>query len=379
MTARTLQLDESAGTDAVVAQAAQVLSGGGLVIFPTETVYGVGASVNDGQGLAALRRVKERPDQQPFTIHLPSADAAERYIDLTQPRLRRLVTKALPGPVTLVVEVDEQTIAEKCEALGGAAVRDRLYHNGTVGLRCPDHDLGRSVLAAVDAPVVASSANRRGQPPPRNVDEAADAIGDDVGLVVDGGPCRFAKPSTIVRVKTVNGATRITVEREGVYDERMIRKMMHWNMLLVCTGNTCRSPMAEGIARKMLAEQRGLEESDLETAGMTVRSAGIFASDGAPANPEAVAAMQKVGVDISRHRARPLTPEMVHEADVVYCMTDAHRAGVLGLCPTAADKVHLLDDTGGIEDPIGAGATTYQRTAEMIRRRLEHRLAEQQP
>ncbi len=380
MTVEPIQLGETADTEEAVRRAADAFASGGLVVFPTETVYGVGASAAAGGGVEALRRVKDRPDTQPFTIHLPSAEAAERYVDLSQPRLRRLVNKALPGPVTLVVELDEQTVSDKVTQLGGdASLRDRLYHHNTVGLRCPDHPLGRQILGSIDAPVVASSANRRGQPPPRNADEAAAALGGDVNLVVDGGACRFAKPSTIVRIATTDGHLRVQVEREGVYDERMIRKMMRWSMLLVCTGNTCRSPMAEGIARKLLAEQRGIDRSDLPTAGVEVASAGVMAAGGASASPEAVAAMRKIDVDISRHRARQLSLEMIHGADVIYCMTESHRAAVLDLCPTARPKTHLLDERGGIDDPIGGNATVYQRCAEMIRRRLEQRVKEQQP
>jgi protein-tyrosine-phosphatase len=84
-------------------------------------------------------------------------------------------------------------------------------------------------------------------------------------------------------------------------------------------------------------------------------------------------------VDISSHRSRLLAVEMVHEADVIYCMTTAHQQAVLSLVPSAAPKTFLLDPSGDVEDPIGSGSTAYQRCAEIIRRRLEQRLKEQQP
>jgi protein-tyrosine phosphatase len=380
MPAKTIQLDDQTATSAVVSEASAVLAAGGLVVFPTETVYGVGASVASDKGLARLREVKQRPDSQPFTIHLPDAAAAERYIDLSSPKLARLVRKVLPGPITLVVDVTDETI-ERCVRrmnLRGD-VRGRLYFNNTVGLRCPDHPLGQAILGSIPEPVVASSANRRGARPPHDADEAAKAIGAEVDLLVDGGRCRYAKASTIVRVRGEGSQVSISVERDGVYDERYIRKMLRWTMLLVCTGNTCRSPMAEQIARQMLAAERGLREDELDAAGLRVLSAGVFAGEGQPASAEAVAALAKMGVDLSRHRSKPLSRELIHEADVIYTMTQAHREAVIDMLPSAADKTMALDPTGDIEDPIGSGQTVYQRCAEMIRRRLEARLKEQQP
>src|SRR5690606_23891543 len=228
----------------------------------------------------------------------------------------------------------------------------------------------------IDAPVVASSANPRGKPPPHDADDAAAAVDGAAELVIDGGVTRYAKPSTIVRI---HKSGQMTVERGGVYDERFIRKLLRWTMLLVCSGNTCRSAMAEGIARQMLAEQRGIAPEDLEPAGLRVISAGAFATPGMPAAPEAVEALGKSGIDLSSHRSRVLTPELIHEADVIDCMTQSHMDAVLRLVPSAAGKTMLLAPTGDVADPIGSGLTAYQRCAELIRRRLDQRLKEQQP
>ena len=380
MPVETIQLDDPAQAQEIAIRAGRVLTEGGLVVFPTETVYGVGAAVASTKGYESLRQLKDRPGDHPFTIHLESAGAAERYIDTSNPRLQRLVHKVLPGPVTLVVDVDDELIHARLRSLDlGPEARDRLYWGNTVGLRCPDHPVARQILAAVDGPVVASSANRRGLPPPIDAAEAALAVGDAVDLVVDGGPCRLAAPSTVVRVTGTGTDTQITVNRPGVYDEQSICKLLRWTMLLVCTGNTCRSPMAEGIARQALAEQRSVAVKDLESTGVRVLSAGICANQGQPASTEAVAAMQKMGIDLTRHRARQLTPQMLREADVIYCMTEAHQQAVLSSSAVARDKTFLLDQNGDIEDPIGAGPTTYQRCAELIRRRLAQRLKEQQP
>lgn len=375
-TAEPGNLDQA---ETIAQRAAAALDEGGLVVFPTETVYGVGAAVTSERGVEALRALKANGEPRAFAVHLPDPAAAERYVDLSSPALQRLIQKVFPGPVTLIVDVSESVIERKLKAMQLQGCRDRLYHGHTIAMRCPSHELTQRMLARTEAPIVAGAASRRGRAAARDAQEAIDMLGEDVDLVVDGGRCRYAKPSTIVRVTGEGAGQHVTVEREGVYDERFIRKLMRWTLLLVCSGNTCRSPMAEGLARQMLAHQRRIEPDDLEAAGLRVLSAGVAAGGGEPANPHAVQAMQKQGIDLSGHRARELTPAMIHEADVIYTMTEAHRQAVVALAPSAADKTFTLDPNGDIEDPLGSDASSYQRTAELIRRRLDQRLKEQQP
>ncbi len=360
-------------------QATRVWNAGGLVVFPTETVYGIGASAASEAGMAALQAFKGDTGQ-PFAVHLPTPAAAERYIDPQAPSLGRLLQKLLPGPVTLVLDVDEAVIDQKMRGLAQnglpESVRGRLYHSNRVALRCPEEASTRELLGAMPAPVLASSAARPGRPAPLTAQQAAAAVGDAAALVIDGGTTRYAKPSTMLRVDRQG---RVTVERPGVLEERTIRRMLRWTMLLVCSGNTCRSPMAEVIARDLLASERKLRPEQLEDAGVQVISAGAFASAGAPASAEAVAALAKAGLDLSKHRSRRLSAEMIRDADVIYGMTRAHVEAVLRMAPNAAQKTFRLDPAADIEDPIGSDTTVYQRTAEVIRRKLLQRIKEQQP
>jgi len=385
MDVTTVQPNDAAALATTARDAGRVFDAGGLVIFPTETVYGIGAAAASDKGYDALLAVKGRSQTQPFTLHIPSPDAAERYVDVSNPRVRRLVEKVFPGPVTLVVDVPEDIMLDRIRRferelnIDPQVFAKRIYHNNTVGLRCPDDAVARQMLGATRSPVVASSANKRGEPPPLDVEAAAGAVGDACELIVDGGRCRYAKPSTIVRVRHTPAGPTISVEREGVYDERTIRRMLRFTMLMVCSGNTCRSPMAEAIAKQIIAAERGIATADLEAAGVRVISAGAFTTSGMPAAREAVEAMSKLGIDLSNHRSRTLTPELIREADVIYCMTDSHLEAALELDPTAKSKAVLLDPNGDIDDPIGGSLTVYQRCAELLRRRIESRVREEQP
>ena len=152
--------------------------------------------------------------------------------------------------------------------------------------------------------------------------------------------------------------------------------MIEYAVLFVCTGNTCRSPMAEGLAKQALAQMKGVAVEDLEDAGIRVRSAGVATGGGSPASAQAVEAMSRVGVDISSHASSPLTEDLIQDADVIYTMTDSHRQAVLMHSPSAAEKTHLLDPAGDVVDPFGAPVEVYVQTAEMIQAALAERLAE---
>lgn len=355
--------------EAAIRESAKALAEGKLVVFPTETVYGVGADASNREALEALSAVKSRTPDKPFTVHIARPDEAPRYAGPLSRLAQRLTRKCWPGPVALVVPDRRALNAENL-----IAVPEAVYWQGTVGLRCPDHAVGRAILADCGVPVVASSANLAGRPAPRTAQEALADLGGRVDLVIDAGPAAYARPSTVVRLREDDS---FEVLREGAVTARRISRMAKTRILFVCSGNMCRSPMAAGLAKKMVADRLGCDPAEIEDRGIQIASVGTGAFEGERASPDALAAMEERSVDIRDHRSRPMTVDALLTADYIWVMTRAHQASVVRLAPEVGGRVALLDPAGyDIPDPIGGTLEEYRSCARQLERALAERMAE---
>lgn len=349
-----LRLGGGSGDRPLLERAARLLVEGGLVAFPTETVYALGADADRPEAVKRLIEVKERPPEQAFTVLVAEVEAVRDLVapEALTPMARRLMERCWPGPLTLVF------------ARG-------LRTDGSLGLRLPDHPVARELIRLADCPVLAPSANVSGHPPALTAREVLDVFDGKIEAVVDGGPARLATPSTVVRL-TEDG---YEVLREGAISARQLRRLMNRSILFVCSGNSCRSPLAEGLCRSMLSQRLGVEPGQLSEHGYEVTSAGTDVRAPTPASYQAGTVAAEMGVDLSAHLSQPLTDRMLRAADVVYVMTPEQMGRVLELAPWMTGKVMLLDQAGRpVADPHGGDLETYRRCATQVQQALRKRI-----
>lgn len=146
--------------------------------------------------------------------------------------------------------------------------------------------------------------------------------------------------------------------------------------LFVCTGNTCRSPMAEGIFRKYLAEKLHSDIDNLSKIGYKVTSAGTIDTVGSPASEAAIDACAAKGIDIKAHKSEILSRELTEESDFIFVMERVHQKRVAAISPEAANKCVLLAENQEIADPIGQSQEVFDYCAELIEKAVQKRISE---
>jgi L-threonylcarbamoyladenylate synthase len=191
-----------------IAEAARLILEGGLVAFPTETVYGLGGDATNERAVAAIFEAKGRPQFNPLISHVLGPDEAKRLVRWSD-TADKLAARFWPGPLTLVLPRAKDSPI----ALLATAGLD------TVAVRAPAHPMAQALIRAVGRPLAAPSANRSGAVSPTRAEHVAESLGDRVKMILDGGPCEVGLESTVLDLTTApptllrpGGATREAIE-----------------------------------------------------------------------------------------------------------------------------------------------------------------------
>lgn len=327
-----------------IAYCAKVIRRGGLVVFPTETVYGIAADFSNPQAMRRLREVKRRSEDKPFSILISQAGLISNYTSTTNPKLYKLIDACWPGPLTVVVPAKE--VGE------------------TIGVRMPDHPVALKLVRESQCTIAAPSANIEGNAPPATSRDALKDLDGLVDVVIDGGDARIGTGSSVVDMTGDHPA----VLREGVITQGDVDRVTEKKtVLFVCTGNSCRSVMAEYLLKDSV---RGRHDVDVISAGT-----GVFLQS--TASSETVAVLREEGIDAAGHLARPVNTILLKKADLIIVMTRAHRDQVLERVPEVEKRVYLLKEFANIPsngpvdldiaDPIGRPRDAYKECLREIK------------
>lgn len=229
MQTELIQISPSAPDDSLLLHGAELLKNGGLVVFPTETVYGLGGNGTDAEAAKKIYAAKGRPSDNPLIIHIASPEEAESYA-VTTPVYYRLARAFMPGPLTVILP-KKDCIPDS--VTGGL---------DSVAVRCPSHPVARRLIELTGLPIAAPSANLSGKPSPTCAEDVIRDLMGRVDMIIDGGDCDIGLESTIVKID----GEELTLLRPGgiTYDA----------LCMVCE----RVTVADAVTHQLAANERPL-------------------------------------------------------------------------------------------------------------------------
>lgn len=348
---KTIKIDPKASNAQVVQEAVATLEKGGVILYPTDTIYGLGVDVANEEAMNKIYRLKGRDISQPVSFMAHDVDQIEAYQGLLDLELRHQLDVLFPGKITALLK---NTFKKSLPVF--SAVRNQKK----IGWRIPDHPFCLDLCATYNKPVSTTSANRSGSGNLANIREIISQLEGKPDLVIDAGILDKKKASTIIDFTKdpLMIVRQGEVKKEDLQDllpgQRFRFKKSAFEIVFVCSGNVCRSPMAEGILKALLAKTRFKNV-------IHISSAGTLDLPPTPVHKWAEKVSAANEINIHSHISGHMNDKIMDRADLVVSMAANHLRHLKKKYPEHADKIILLKEwkrdkqlsNPSIADPIG--------------------------
>lgn len=357
----------------LIKEAVRCLNKGGLIVYPTDTLYGLGVDAYNRKAVNKLFLVKQRDMRRPVSIMLNSLQQIKEIFGFSPENIKDDIEKIMPGPCTAIINNSFQKripIFESVDSLGSYIEK--------VGIRIPSNPTSSALGYLFDSPISCTSANISGKENAFTIENIVAQFGNVIDLILDAGPIPFSKGSTIIDFTK----EPYFIIRQGDLSEKKLEKLFgkgrvttkrnKFVITFVCSGNICRSPIGEAILKKML--NRTKYKNMIE-----VLSAGTLSIPISHAHDFAINVCYNNGLDLTRHLSQTINEEILRNSDLVFCMAQNHYSYLVNQYPVHKEKVNLLKQwkfpknvsIPSIADPIGHEPNFFKETYKEIHTELK--------
>ncbi len=315
----------------------EATSGHPVYLHHTGHMFGIGCDARDEKAVEKVNRIKDRPSGKGYILLIPDIEWLDRMDVAISSDCKRLMTQYSPGNLTVVLPYN------------GSEYR-HLAMDGSIAIRIPTAINLRMFMKKIEALIVSTSINRAGEKPMDDLDGIYRRFGESLDFYIEEPITWDPQPSTIVKC-----AEGIDILRQGSIPEEEIRESYEKPLItFICTGNICRSPLAEYLLKDRI-----------ERDGLRVRSASAGTLPGGNAiSKHSDTLLREQGIDGSMHRSTQINHEIIRKSWLLLTMTESHREQLLSMAPYASDKVRLISEFGGngtdIDDPYGGTLEQYR-------------------
>ena len=329
------------------------LKNNGLVVLPTDTVYGLFAQAFSDITFARMEAIKKSRNT-PYSVTFNNTRSMFEWYGSVDLIRRNIIGELTPGPVTVVLPYIDKVPSKF------------RYPEHGVGLRVASNEVLNSVMENLDFPLWSTSANTAGNAAPVRYSEVAAPLLKQIDSSINGGDTDYLKSSDVIDLRS----RPFSSLRAGPWHQKIDGVLQNsedkFYIVVVCTGNLCRSPLAEYLIRKKI--------DSIPNANVMVESAGVYAVEGYLATEEMVVQGHSLSVDLSGHAAQQLTPAIIDRAGLILSVSSWHRNKIISDHPQASQKIRLIGEFLGIDeipDPYQMGETAYIESAELLNKAVD--------